>query len=745
MMRYLVAGLLLAAMVGELIAADRPRRRRPRGERSATDFQANRLLKRAHDLLDAGEAERGVKMLQTVVAQYPESVVRYKAYLALGRHYGSAHQEADAIRALSRLGEIKKPDVDPRGEALEVYLEGLYLTGIAYYNTRQFTSAFPVLRKITRNYPNTVWANQAYYYIGMCHFRLENWNKAIEALSLVGTFVDADAATVDLVEAGKRYYLKIHDADLPIALRLGKQVKVTVRTGGGDAETITCVPLSRHAKSFIGSLPTAVRPAAPELKGNQTLEILGGDTITAVYHDEMTQSGEHRVAREMVTKVVSTGSARFTLGTYDGTAAAAFLGQPAFVVVKDADLDTGPQAERVQVRLICRYRKPEAEEESNVVSGGIDLDRLMAEETEEDEFLVRDELLLTLQETGEAPVRSGIFHGKVLLNRASSSVSMDDDRLSAAIGDELIVVYEDERHIFGTVPQTRESKLTVIGEIDGRPRATQNIVFDAAVKARKHLVEATAFLELGKIFRDMGLLDGASTKCDEGLEKVEVIIRAKHDIPTELRQRAYERKWELQMVKGDMVGAIGTCELFNRLYPDSPLVDAALKQVATVHMEQKEYREAIAVFSRIVDLKDSQLKAEASFRIAECIEKDADLSKAVPAYLRCATRFPDSPFAGEAIAKQVDYYYSTKDYGTANEQLTRVFEDYPDAPFLDRMLLKWVLVSYRMGDFQGARDKCQQLLFEYPASRYAPKAEKLLPQIEKRLARARKKAEEAAK
>ena len=54
-----------------------------------------------------------------------------------------------------------------------------------------YAAAFPILRKITTNYPNTSWANQAYFYIGMSHYRMGNWNKAIDSLSLVGTEVDA--------------------------------------------------------------------------------------------------------------------------------------------------------------------------------------------------------------------------------------------------------------------------------------------------------------------------------------------------------------------------------------------------------------------------------------------------------------------------------------------------------------------------------------------------------------------------
>ncbi len=143
--------------------------------------------------------------------------------ITLERKSGT-NRVADAIFALNKLLELEQPGQEMTEDVRGLFLEGLFLTGQAYYNTRQFDMAFPPLRRITRDFPNTSWANQAFYYIGMCHYAKGNWNRAIEALSLVGTFVDPESPAVELVEAGRRFYVRIEDGDLPVLQRDGTTV-----------------------------------------------------------------------------------------------------------------------------------------------------------------------------------------------------------------------------------------------------------------------------------------------------------------------------------------------------------------------------------------------------------------------------------------------------------------------------------------------------------------------------------------
>ncbi|MBM4030352.1 MAG: tetratricopeptide repeat protein [Planctomycetes bacterium] len=706
------------------------------------EFAARRLLKRAQDLLLAREVERGVKMLESIIEQYPNDPIRFEAYLALGKQFIEARDQATAVNYLRHLNEIKKGDEEPTGQAKEMYLEGLYLTGVAHFQMRQYAAAFPILRKITNNYPNTLWANQSYYYIGLCHFAQGNWNKAIQALSLVGTFVDPNSPAIEYAEAGRRFYVKVEDSDLPVIHKLGKAVEVTLTTQSGDKETVACIPLAVEQGIFICSVPTDLATAKP---GDGVLQVVGGDTITTTYRDANTKEGRPDVAREKKVKVVSTATLRFTLGTFESRANAAFLGQPLFVLLNDLDQDTTAKADSVGVRLVSRYR--EAVDDAAAGEGP-------AAGEQEARYVVRDELTLTLSEMPQSPeakgeVHTGRFGGSVQAEpfREGQPIDKTDQVLSCATNDEIVAIYADELHAGGAMSREVTATIRVVGEIDSRPRATQNVVPDPVIRAKKDLVEATAYLELAKIFKSMGLTKGAKEKSIEGLDRVDAIIRIESPIPSALKEEAFKLKWELYIAQDNFPEAVATCRLFNRLYPNSPFVDQALMGIGTIKQDNLDYPEAIKVYQQILTMPNSQAKSEAQFRIAQCIEAQGEgkLEAAIQQYKLCADRYPESAFAGQSLAKLVDYQVENKDYAQADDLLTQVFQDYPDGDFLDGMLLKWVIVAYRMNDFQKAYDKCSQLLFEYPASPHAKKAKEILPKIEGKIKGKDEKVEEEKK
>ncbi|MCG3148815.1 MAG: Outer membrane protein assembly factor BamD [Verrucomicrobiae bacterium] len=721
--------LILATLLPLTAHAAREAKARP--DAAPGESEPQRLVEKGQELLQLKDTERGVKMLETVLEQYPKSRARFGAQLALGRHYVAAMDLPKAIGYLANIRAMEQPDTELNPADRETYLEGLYLLGVAYFQGRQFSTAFPILRKITNDYPNSVWANQAYYYIGMCHFAQQNWGKAIEALSMVGTFVDADSPTIQFIEAGRRFFVKIQDADLPVLTALGKPVNVTIETARGDKETIECVPLTAGSDVYIGSLATAIGLAKP---GDRVLQVIGGDSLTTRYTDTNDETGKLNVTREAQVKVVSTGVLNFTLGDYETRATAAFLDQPLFVVLQDADLDVSPAADTATLTILARYK-----DEDNVPDAstkGVDVEKLLA--AGQQAYQTRDQVTLKLSELGTAPVHTGRFGGKLTIGPAETGKPADqgDQILTCALDDEIILTYTDDRHINGESPRTVEARLIVGGEIDNRPRASQDVVNDPVIKARKNLVEATAFLELARIFQSMGLMKGAKEKSVEGLDRVAFVIRSQRSVPVALQQDAFKLKWELHLAADDFAAAMATCNAFNRLFPDSPFADQALMGIGNIRLENKQYREAITVFSQVLQLPKSQAKAEAQFRIAEATEALAGTGRkdaAVQQYKICAERYPDSEFAGAALAKLVDYYIETKDFSQATSLLEQVFQDHPDAAFLDAMLLKWVLVAYRSGDVAKAYDKCAKLLMEYPESSYAEKAKQIMPQIEARL------------
>jgi TolA-binding protein len=753
-------GVFLLAIVTTLLlpqAAEAQRPRRTRGEAAqgqaeggkqgdGGNYAAFQLLRKGQELLDAGEHDRGAKILETIVEQYPADPIRFRAYLALGKHALSRSQQMEAIGYLRNLKALEQPGKELEGEDRDLFLESLYLQGMAYFQTRQYAQAFPLLRRITNDFPNTVWANQSYYYIGMCHFAQGNWNKAIEALGLVGTFVDDAGDELEFAEAGRRFYVKIHDTDLPVLEKLGEEVKVTIASKSGDTETVSLVPLPGDEHASLGSVATVLGKAVP---GDGSLQVIGGDSISTSYVDGNTLEGKKDVARSREVKVVGTAAVAFTRGDFESPADAAFPGQPVFVALSDADLDVSDAADTATVRVVARFK--EEEEADGSPATGVDLEQLL--KSEEDRWRTRDEITVPLTEfmaaaEGEAPpsgpVHSGRFRGQFSLGRFVEDQPVDqaDQLLTVALGDEIVATFADERHIGGTTPRTATATIVVASEIDSRPRAVQYEVADPVVAAKKSLVEAQAFLELGRIFRAMGLAKGAKEKVSEGLTRVEPIIRQSGSIPAGLTEEAFRAKWDLHITAGDYEAAIKTCELFNKLYPESPFVDQALLQIGRIKEEQRDSIGAIAVYKRILALKTSQIKAEAQFRIAQALESQETntgepfpgaAERAIVEYKTCAERYPDSPFAGESLGKLIDYHIEKKDNAAASELLEQVFQDYPDAQFLDAMLLKWVMVAYRMGDVQKAHEKCSQLLFEYPASPYAERGRAIMPKIEAKL------------
>ena len=755
----IASGAVLALVLAGILDADAARKAKgPRpaegGEEKAAGaedssagvggLQAVRLYKRAQELIDVNEKERGLKMLETILDQYPRDPIRYKVRLALGRHYHDARDHGAAIEQLRRVEKLKKPGEEITGENKDMYVEALYLIGVSHFHMRQYSKAFSVLRRITSRYPDTVWANQAFYYIGMAHFAQEHWNKAIKALSMVGTFVDPESPLIELVEAGHRFHVKVEDKDLPLLrkmlLKKGKKIEVAVETQSGDREIIPIVPLAGRNEVFVGSMITQPGVAEPD---NGTIEVVGGDKISVSYVDDNTETGEKDVSRKKTVKVVSTAAMQFTLGTFDAKAVAAFLGKPVYLKVKDVDKDVSDAKDVLTVQVAATYKAEEVEDDYDTPTMAVDIDKLLIEE-EKPSVTVRDEMTVTLTEVGDGDkVHTGVFVGQAIIRRAVEDKSIDtaDEVLECAMGDKVVASYTDELHGAGDVSTEITARLDVSGEIDNRPRASQDVVPDELLRAKKEVVEAEAFLELARIFNGMGLKNTATAKAETGLDKVSFTIEEEDaPIPQSLREKAYRLMWEMYLEQEEYGKAMAVCEIFSRKFPDSPLVGQALMGIAKVLQDKGDHQRAIGVLKKIIALADSFAKPEAQWRIAEIAQKTGlkgdgmtISEQAVKEYRTVAQKYPDSEFAGPALGKIVDYHIETKDYTAANELLEQIFLDYQDEKFLDSMLMKWVIVAYRTGDLQKARDKCQQLIFEHPGSKHAKKARSTLKKIQARL------------
>ena len=753
--------LALMAIPSWLVAQDGERSRRARVS-ADMDRRAKHLYDKAIELMEYKQYDRGLEMLNSVVRDNQGTMLAHMAHMAIGKHYLDQRKYKECLSHFMLLTRLLAPvpGETQTEEEVELYNESLFQAGLANYQSGQYAAGFPLFRRLTEVAGKTKWANMAYFYIGMSHYNLKNWNKAIDSLSLVGTEVSEEGAETtdegeDLgrIEIGQRFYAKIEDADVPIMRKLGQPIKAIVQVSSGDKEIITGAPVPGKKHEMLASAPTEL--GAP-VQDDGKIQMIGGDILTVTYIDDSTLAGEKEVSRSGKVRAVSTGTVGFYLGDYSTPAYIAYPGQPQVVMLRDADLDKTPQAETITLTISARY-KVEAKEAAETDDL---LDIFALEDEEEDAWKERDSITITLEErlkpdSTATEIRTGIFAGKIKLEPVGEGVEpkSDDDVLHTDELDELLVTYTDEVHLYGDNPRESDSKIKVSGSVNSGVTADQYVVFEELLKARKGSVEAEALAGLGEIYKDMGLDQRATLRAKEALGKVDPIIINRKKLPSDIVENAFRLKWESELIKDDFAAATATCLAFNRLYPESVLADQALMTLGRSLVDRGDFEQAVSVYGRVLQLENPISGAEAQFRIGEALQRQAEekiesedahnskwgkagLSKAtalqnamgaaIAAYRKTYQNYPESSFAADALGRVVRHYVDTEAFAQAADLLESVFNEYPDAAFLDEMLMLWAKVAYRMGDNAMAQTKLRQLIFDYPTSKQAGEARKML-------------------
>jgi TolA-binding protein len=425
-------------------------------------------------------------------------------------------------------------------------------------------------------------------------------------------------------------------------------------------------------------------------------------------------------------------------------------------MLRDADLDTSPAAQSVTL-TIKSFFKAEA---NDGAEGAELLDIFALKDDEKDKWVERDSITVTLTETGEGPeIRSGVFLGKIPLAPLTEGLepTNKDQLLHTAELDELSITYTDAVHLYGDDPRDSESRIKVSGSVNSGVTADQYVVFEELLKARKGSVEAEALVGLGSIYKDMGLDQRAAERANESLNKIDPIIVNRQKLPGDLVEQAFKLKWESELLKNDFTSAMATCLAFNRLYPESVLADQALMTLGRSLADRGEYKQAVDVYGRVLQLENPISAAEAQFRIGEVLTKEAEeltaaadehnskwgkaglnpatalqarMAPAINAYQKTYQTYPESSYAAEALGRVVRHYVETDSFAQAAGLLESVFAEYPDAAFLDEMLLLWANVAFRMNDTATTKAKLQQLLFDYPNSQYVAEARKRIAGLE---------------
>lgn len=140
------------------------------------DRAARKLVEAGDARYEAEETKKAVEIWQSVVERYPRSRVRYEAHMRLGNYFLDKERAHDRARAhFEAIAAEENSDEDQRAEAtLKI--------GSCFYHARNYGKCFQVMRDVIQKFPVSKHVNEAYYFIGLGHFQLGHYSRAIEAL-----------------------------------------------------------------------------------------------------------------------------------------------------------------------------------------------------------------------------------------------------------------------------------------------------------------------------------------------------------------------------------------------------------------------------------------------------------------------------------------------------------------------------------------------------------------------------------
>lgn len=695
------------------------------------DRAAKKLLQAGDARLEADETEKAVEIWKSVIERYPRSNVRFDAHMQIGElllEKKNAYEEARR--------QFEAADVEANQNSEQRALAALK-TGVCFHQGRLYGQSFKILRRVIEDYPASPQVNDAYYYIGLGHFKLGHYSRAIESLEKVGTTLNEEDSSVEKVEAGKRLYVKVNDQDLAV-LESDETIELRCVASSGDEETVICHPLGRQVKVILGSISTVL--GAPE-PNNGRLEIQGNDKIDVYYIDSQTADKKFDQERLYTVNVVSTAIVQIKDGSFAEALSGVVIGKRANLEVVDADFDRSAKADKLNAMAEIWRPKTDEEMDSELAEAIAKRDPLASklEQPKIEKYRKIDEARVSLTEavlkqTEEpAPIHTGVFRSAVAIEN-SAEPKAKDSALQAQSGDVLKLRYTDKVNLTRNEQIKVTSAQCIEGNL-GNVRVTKTEIDNPELRIQTQLRSADALTNIGNHYKDFGLQKQAEVKYAEALSTAEEVLEEARKLGGSVLENAYVQIWQTYFAMENYTLAVAMSQRLMREFPNSAFVDEAMLQQADAFRKQKNYTEAIQLYGSILRLNASVLKGEAQFGIAESYEAMAAAAPAQKAatlyersfveYRKVYEQFPDSGRVGDSVAKMANFYYKKKDYSRAVDVFENVLSDYPDANFLDVILYNYGRCLYRLGRKAEARRMFDQLINEFPESNLAVESKKI--------------------
>jgi TolA-binding protein len=734
------------------------------------DRKAKKLLEAGDSRMEADEKAKALEIWRTVLDQFPRSKVRFDAHMRMGEYLLTSKGAFDEARKhFESAAEEDNGDDEMRAIAT-------LKQGVCFYEARLYGKCFKIFRKIIEDFPASEEVNRAYYYIGLGHFKQGHYSRAIESLEKVGTAFSEKEKGKEKVEAGKRLFVKIEDADLAI-LAQEDSIEILCKTKRGDEETLACRAIGRNSRIVLGSISTQLGSVK---KGNGILEVGGGDSVDVLYVDKHTAGKKFDVKRLKQVQVVGQGKASIMDGSYRDTLKGVVLGKIANLQVNDPDWDVSPKADALKVTVeVRRSKTPEEidEEIANLVASGAIDQTAEGEEPYDpfsedadgpkiDKFKTVDSAVVSLTEViiektvgaiaqanaasepssegnesvvadlielpKDDSIHSGIFRGIVSVENQPDVKR--DQKLQALPGDFVRVIYQDKLNVSDDERKILSSAKCIEGNVGG-VRVTKTRIDDEELRLRTELKTASALAEIGNHYKEFGLADKAKVKYKEAIAVGEETAKSARKLRGRILEESYVGLWKIYFAMENYGAAAAMSRRLQNEFPESPFVDDAILQQANVAKERGDLKTAISLFRGLTTIKNSELRGEGQFGIAECYEQmavDAGEGKgqgyfeqAFRAYQGVYENYPESGRVGDAVAKMANFYYKKKDYRRAIDVFETVLEKHPDAGFLDVILFNYGRCLYRVDRKGDARRKFDQIINEFPDSNLAGEAKRI--------------------
>ena len=705
------------------------------------DRAARKLIEAGDARYEADEGRKAVEVWQSVIERYPGSRMRFQAHMRLGNYFLERDRAYDRARVqFDVVASEENRDEDQRGEAT-------LKMGVCFFEARNFGKCFQIMRQVIEHYPVSEHVNQAYYYIGLGHFELGHYSRAIEALEKVGTSLGKDDSRIEKVEAGKRLFVKIEDADLA-AIESGASVKVVCEATSGDVEEVECFAVGRNVRIVLGSVMTALGKPRP---GNGLLEVRGDDSVRVLYIDQHTADKQFDRKVIYTARVVGDAVVAVTDGAFAETLQGVVLGKSVNIQTHDADRDVTDQADQIQVLVELLRAKTDEEIEQETIellqkASDSEGEPDSGDDTPQvDRFRKVDEVTVSLseaaiavpetvkelvpvaasaeqavpdtaadgkpsaaaalneavaqatsnstasgqQEEPDDSIHSGIFRATIALVR-SEEVVPGDRILQSLPGDVVRLSYSDEVNTTDDVQIVKTEAKCIEGNLGG-VRVTRTQISDRELRVRTQLKTAHALTNIGNRYKEFGLRKNADKKYAQALILCEDIMTEARRLGGRLLEETYVQLWTIYFQMDRLELAAAMAQRLQREFPNSGFVDDALLQLADVAREQGNLTRAIGIYTRLVRMESSQLRGEAQFGIAECYEKMAE-EREGPA----ASQLQDRAF----------------------QEYKKVFDQFPDSGRVGEAVARMANYYYQQKDYARAVDTFETVLSSYPDAKF---------------------------